>query len=287
MTTRLAALLALALASAARAEVIGAVSLGAGYDVTLSRSAAVGPLPDAAFTTAHAHVAVEGGPASPLPEGWSAELAYDGLRYPDLPSLDLARPSLTLAAQWPLGERHALRLAVTGAWRRRAQGVADAWEAGGAATLVRALGRGVRLKVGGGYRALGGTAALPGWNAHARASLHLSPWRTATLALLGGGALGTQRLAGEASAPQVVLPSVREGVPLAAAPAEAAGDGAPAAPAAWTEAVALRAVMAGGELQQRLGGGLALSLGWLWSRTGGDVPPSEGHLAWLELGWQW
>lgn len=287
MATRLAALLVLALASAARAEVGGAVSLGAGYDVSTSLSAAAGPLPDAAFTTAHAHLTVEAGPDSPLPEGWSAELAYDGLRYPDLSALDLDRPSLTLAAQWLLGERHALRLAATGAWRRRGQGVADAWEAGGSATLVRALGRGVRLKVGGGYRALGGTAALPGWTAHARTSVHFSPWRTATLALFGGAALGAQQEAGERSAPQVVLPSIREGVPLAVAPVAPGGAGALASPDTWTDATHLRAVLAGGELSQRLGGGLALSAGWLWSRTGGDVPPSEGHLAWLELGWQW
>lgn len=286
MPARLAALLALALASGAQAEVGGAVSVGAGYDASASLSAAAGPLPDAAFTTAHAHLSIEAGPGSAIPEGWSAELAYDGQRYPDLAALDLDRPSLTLAMHWPLGERRALRLAATGAWRRRGQGVADGWEAGGAATLVQALGRGVRLKVGAGYRALGGTAALPGWTAHARTSLHLSPWRSATLSLLGGAALGAQQLLAETATPQVVLPSVREGVPLAAAAAEPVASAA-GEPVMTPVAADLRTVMAGGELQQRLGGGLALSVGWLWSRTGGDLPASETQLGWLEVGWEW
>ncbi len=283
MQARLAALLALALASGARAEVGGAAALGAGFDVSTSLSPGAGPLQDAAFATVHVHLTAEAGDASPFPKGWGVQVAYDGLRYQDLPGQDTDRATLTLAARWRPDERQALRLALTGGWRHLRADGAQAFEVGGAATWLRALGAGVRLGLGAGGRVVGaGDPALSGWKIQARASLLLDPWKAATLAVTGGGALARQRLAPLiASAP--VLPAARDDASVTATP-EPAASAQLDAPAT---AARLRAATAGAELSQELGGGLALSAGWLWTRTAGDLPAWESHLSWLELGWTW
>lgn len=284
MLTRLTPLLVLALAGSGRAEVGGAVSLGMGYEASRDRSGTAGLSRDSAFATAHAHVRAEAGRDSPLPAGWSAELAYDGVHYPDLHLQDLDRPALTLGARWPVGERVDVRLAVTGAWRQSGDAASRAWETGGSVTLAALLHPRVQLRLIAGHRALLPRGTRPGWTAHGRAVLLLTPWSSSSLALAGGGALGEMQLRSGVD-PVVAWSAPDSEEPPSAAPADPGTDRSAIslAPAAT---VRQDSRMASAELTQVVGAGFTLSAGWLWARVRADPIVSEVHLAWLELAWQ-
>lgn len=177
-TLLLAAALLVAPAPGAGADLVLGASAGGGWDSNVSGAPAGEPRVDAGFGEARAWL---GGAFEPsLDDVVALEAGYAGTRYPDVPDLDLDRPSLTLWWLHGFGERAVLRIAPVAALRFQGDPLRDGWEVGGDLSVRVSLSERLSLRAGGGgLHRVADDPAFSGDVGRARAGLELDLWRGA------------------------------------------------------------------------------------------------------------